>query len=93
LPLGVARKAAGLGGRREEQHEEPDASAYLPVAATQEAKEFVGAALEDPALRAALGGRRPAVVFCGDFNSDLNDGIPGEPALHCALCRSGAPLG
>ena len=26
----------------------------------------------------------PAMVFCGDLNSDLNDGIPGECELrHC----------
>lgn len=25
----------------------------------------------------ALKGARPSLVFCGDLNSDLNDGIPG----------------
>eukprot|EP00884_Botryococcus_braunii_P003659 jgi/Botrbrau1/13294/Bobra.27_2s0014.1 len=29
----------------------------------------------------ALGGRPPALLFCGDLNSDLNDGIPGTVEL------------
>jgi len=29
----------------------------------------------------SLGGLNPAVVFCGDFNSDINDGIPGAIEL------------
>lgn len=34
------------------------------------------------AAAAALAGRRPALVFCGDLNSDLNDGrLPGAIEL------------
>lgn len=25
-----------------------------------------------------LQGQQPTVLFCGDLNSDLNDGVPGE---------------
>lgn len=30
--------------------------------------------------------QRPALLFCGDFNSDLNDGTPGNPAYALHLC-------
>lgn len=33
------------------------------------------------AMAAAGGGRPPALLFCGDLNSDLNDGIPGVVEL------------
>lgn len=33
------------------------------------------------ALTTAAGGKYPALVFCGDLNSDLNDGIPGTIQL------------
>ena len=33
--------------------------------------------------------QRPALLFCGDFNSDLNDGTPGNALsyVHCKLIR------
>lgn len=41
-------------------------------------------AAADPALAPQLGGEEPTLLFCGDLNSDLNDGIPGAAtALHC----------
>ncbi len=36
-----------------------------------------GAQVGDVAAAPALAGRRPALLFCGDLNSDLNDGVPG----------------
>ena len=31
----------------------------------------------------------PALLFCGDLNSDLNDGMPGEPACSATFsCRA-----
>ena len=36
-----------------------------------------GALIDEVAGAAALRGRRPALLFCGDLNSDLNDGVPG----------------
>jgi 2',5'-phosphodiesterase len=47
----------------------------------QEAAELAAAAQSDPALAAACRGARPALVFCGDLNSDINDGIPGAVEL------------
>ncbi len=35
----------------------------------------------DIELTSAAGGKYPALVFCGDLNSDLNDGIPGAIQL------------
>lgn len=41
-------------------------------------------AAADPALAPQLGGEEPTLLFCGDLNSDLNDGIPGAAtASHC----------
>jgi len=42
-----------------------------------EASLLTEAALSDPQLSGALGGRRPALLFCGDLNSGLNKGVPG----------------
>lgn len=36
-----------------------------------------GALIDEVAGSPALHGRRPALLFCGDLNSDLNDGVPG----------------
>lgn len=47
------------------------------AAILEEAAAFLQQAAEDPRVGAALGGSRPTVLFCGDLNSDLNDGIPG----------------
>lgn len=49
----------------------------------QEAAAFIEASMADEGVAAACGGRRPALLFCGDLNSDLNDGIPGgrQPAM------------
>lgn len=47
----------------------------------QEAAEVVAEAVSTPDLAAACRGQRPAIVFCGDLNSDLNDGIPGAIEL------------
>lgn len=48
----------------------------------QEAAAFLQEAVAPGSqIAAALGGRRPALVFCGDLNSDLNDGIPGAIEL------------
>jgi 2',5'-phosphodiesterase len=49
-----------------------------------EAAEVLTQAGADPELRRRCRGRRPALLFCGDLNSDLNDGIPGE-------CRRDTP--
>lgn len=32
-------------------------------------------------LVSRLGGKKPTVLFCGDLNSDLNDGVPGVVEL------------
>ena len=33
-------------------------------------------------------GQTPALLFCGDFNSDMNDGMPGEAAAFLRVyCR------
>ena len=37
--------------------------------------------MADAQLAPQLGGQRPALLFCGDLNSDLNDGIPGAIEL------------
>ena len=42
-----------------------------------EAEALIGEVVGAPALR----GRRPALLFCGDLNSDLNDGVPGDYLL------------
>jgi 2',5'-phosphodiesterase len=47
----------------------------------QEAAELAAAARSDAALAAACRGARPALVFCGDLNSDINDGVPGAVEL------------
>ena len=31
--------------------------------------------------------RQPALLFCGDLNSDLNDGIPGRLLTHRRICN------
>ncbi|KAL4445318.1 hypothetical protein ABPG77_011143 [Micractinium sp. CCAP 211/92] len=50
-------------------------------AMVQEAHEMIEAAMADPGMAAQLGGQRPSLLFCGDLNSDLNDGIPGAIEL------------
>ncbi len=55
------------------------------AAILEEAAAFLQQAAEDPRVGAALGGSRPTVLFCGDLNSDLNDGIPG--AFHRDVAR------
>lgn len=48
----------------------------------KEACDFAAAAGGgDVALTSAAGGKYPALIFCGDLNSDLNDGIPGAIQL------------
>ncbi|GIL98257.1 hypothetical protein Vretimale_3659 [Volvox reticuliferus] len=55
------------------------------AAILEEAAAFLDRCAADPALVSALRGRRPTVLFVGDLNSDLNDGIPGV----IELLRSG----
>ncbi|PSC75583.1 2, 5 -phosphodiesterase 12 [Micractinium conductrix] len=50
-------------------------------AMVQEAHAFIEEAMGDAELAARLGGQRPSLLFCGDLNSDLNDGIPGAIEL------------
>ncbi|KAK9846341.1 hypothetical protein WJX81_001906 [Elliptochloris bilobata] len=40
-----------------------------------------GALIDEVAGAPALRGRRPALLFCGDLNSDINDGVPGAVEL------------
>ncbi|GIL47193.1 hypothetical protein Vafri_4070 [Volvox africanus] len=47
------------------------------AAILEEAAAFLERCAADPALASKLRGRRPTVLFVGDLNSDLNDGIPG----------------
>jgi 2',5'-phosphodiesterase len=48
----------------------------------KEACDFAAAAGGgDIELTSAAGGKYPALIFCGDLNSDLNDGIPGAIQL------------
>ncbi|GLI58784.1 hypothetical protein VaNZ11_000540 [Volvox africanus] len=47
------------------------------AAILEEAAAFIERCAADPALASKLRGRRPTVLFVGDLNSDLNDGIPG----------------
>ena len=47
-------------------------------------------AAASPELSAQLGNQRPTLLFCGDLNSDLNDGIPGALEL---LAKGRLPAG
>ncbi|EFJ50866.1 hypothetical protein VOLCADRAFT_88222 [Volvox carteri f. nagariensis] len=47
------------------------------AAILEEVAAFLERCAADPELAGALGPRRPTVLFVGDLNSDLNDGIPG----------------
>ena len=51
----------------------------------QEAAAFIEESMADAGVADACGGRRPVLLFCGDLNSDLNDGIPGgrQPVMQC----------
>ncbi|KAK9819723.1 hypothetical protein WJX72_001675 [[Myrmecia] bisecta] len=51
------------------------------AAIIDEAQQLIDQAIGSPQLSQELGGLRPALVFCGDLNSDLNDGIPGAVEL------------
>lgn len=43
------------------------------------AERFIRSAVSEK--HTSLGGREPCLVFCGDLNSDINDGIPGTVKL------------
>ena len=45
------------------------------------AKEFIDGCMADSRKSEELGHRTPSLVFCGDLNSDINDGIPGTVRL------------
>lgn len=52
------------------------------AAILEEVAAFLDACMQSPTVAARLGGHRPAVVFGGDLNSDLNEGrLPGTIEL------------
>ncbi len=84
-PGGGAAAAAGGGGRADDgalcvvnthlffHPRAPHIRAMHTAALLAEA----GALIDEIAAAPALAGRQPALLFCGDLNSDLNDGMPG----------------
>jgi hypothetical protein len=80
-----AAPAAGAGGRPDDgplcvvnthlffHPRAPHIRAMHTAALLAEATALV----DDSAAAPALRGRRPALLFCGDLNSDINDGVPG----------------
>jgi 2',5'-phosphodiesterase len=51
------------------------------AAILEELQDLLQRCAVDAGAAALLKGRRPAVMFCGDLNSDLNDGVPGVVQL------------